>query len=256
MKKPHTWFLIYGVQLAAIMLTCLSLDRFIAAWRPIKYFKFHTDYAYKLLGVFYGWAVVFGTALVIGSYLEPKEKVYSSHCLGWDAVGNKYFREYYFLVRIIGGSLSVVLYIFVPIMHWISSKKISASNLSIKQNQTRVQKKLMKTVGISVFFTFIFYVLPNLIRLNFDSYFLKSLGQFVSCIQNMNALCNVFLLMRHSELRKGIVGVLLFRRTMLQKTKRANARRQQLGIEARNVSLADIPKLSVPPRHFDRVSVF
>ena len=214
MVKPHVIFFLFGAPLAAVMLICVSVDRLLAVLVPMEYFKLGTSYAYKLVGVFYLYGLLSGLVLTVLSYLQPREAIYAKTCSAWSAIGiYEYANKYYFLVRVVGGLTSVILYIFIPVLYRKSVKACTRSNQTAELQKIQRQKRLLITCGLSASFTFIFYVFPNILRTYFagagDNGFLDIIFQYVSVIQNVNPIMNFVLYMsRHADIRNALLNFL------------------------------------------------
>ena len=148
-----------------MMLTVVSLDRLIMVYAPLQYIGYGKSYALSLLAAThlpYLTAILYFFVKLSNDDNLPHNKpnicftewIYSpaySHILN---LQNSFF-----------AALSGVLYIGVLILYKKSQASVapSLSNAEIKR-EIKKQRRMTLTLGFSCIFTYVFYVLPVLLR--------------------------------------------------------------------------------------------
>lgn len=133
-------------------------------------------------------------------------------CALTDLVANKVVMIVFIGIRVIAPVLSVAIYIIIPFVYKKSKEKICVIHRSASQNEfPQKQRRLMITLGLSSFFTFIFVILPYFflawaVHSSMMSQYNGMLIPVMSVLRNFNACMNIFLFtMRHRDIKTGLI---------------------------------------------------
>ena len=119
---PQNLIWVWAEQWAMAQLLTITIDRLIAVFLPIKYFKFRAKYASIMCGITLGICVVgsgYGGLESFFYYRQPEKPAF---CYTRDIFGDSYKNYFYFskLFCVFG---SVIFY--VPVIIKIFGKKVS-----------------------------------------------------------------------------------------------------------------------------------
>uniref|UniRef100_A0A914WVQ1 G-protein coupled receptors family 1 profile domain-containing protein n=1 Tax=Plectus sambesii TaxID=2011161 RepID=A0A914WVQ1_9BILA len=192
--------------LTALMLTVVSLDRLIAVSFPLRYYTYTNRYAFALVGCAYGYVFIPFFIAAYRSYqvVVPDVPAYCLTFHGFTAADYVYFQNF----LLAGTSSSVILYIPVLIKLKFAMDSNHAIDNSVKFKRL---KRATITLGISTFFTFIFYIVP-MAFITFKVF--KDLTVFYLML-NLNAMVNIFIYFtRFKEIRAGLKSLVMCRRNL------------------------------------------
>jgi hypothetical protein len=202
-KAPHFVLMTFAQVAQAAMLLIVSIDRFIAILKPLKYLLFSIKYALGLVGACYLFAVIHTTFLLVyvHYYDESNPQTRFVHVTCFTADVDVLNTMVY--VRFVLGGLSIFVYITVGCLFVKYRRTMVANFPTMKTKLRTAQVRLTVTVGICALFTVIFYLLPTgLLFININSNYFATIYWILTCC---NAVVNVFVYsLRHVDIRNGL----------------------------------------------------
>uniref|UniRef100_A0A914V6K5 G-protein coupled receptors family 1 profile domain-containing protein n=1 Tax=Plectus sambesii TaxID=2011161 RepID=A0A914V6K5_9BILA len=215
MLLPHSWIWRWSDTATSFMLVVVSVDRFMSAGIPLRYFKFTKVYAYRFIGSVYAYSLVSS----MFAWIYPIEEMHrrpgvAQLCGTWDFVSPRYY-QYSKYITSFASVLSVLLYIpLICIMRNQLSNIAGRISYSQVDRRKRAQLRVTVTLGISSVATLLLDALPRAygmygmaheIRTGLTAGNCGSAHMYLFHLSKLNSMFNVFLYYtRHREMRLAI----------------------------------------------------
>uniref|UniRef100_A0A914VH48 G-protein coupled receptors family 1 profile domain-containing protein n=1 Tax=Plectus sambesii TaxID=2011161 RepID=A0A914VH48_9BILA len=210
--QPYSLLWRWSDSAIGFMLVAVSLDRLLAVAAPLRYFKYETTYAKRLIAIFYALSVGNWLLAWIEPLWDPGREIYA---LCDAVVVAPYFYQY---SKYLTACLSALSVLFYGVVIFMLEQRMdglgSYMDTKTLDLQRTSQKKLTVTLGISSVCTLFFDAIPRAWgmymyapELNVPDMIIQghSVAPYLFLINKLNAIVNFFLLVgRHSEIRRGM----------------------------------------------------
>ena len=185
------WF--FTGPVTGFMFVVVSGDRLFAVVAPLKYFSVKVSFGHKMVAVPFTIAFLGFVWGVVGQATSTELNCDRFSCVqgcGQSIVFVAYFQGLYLLNAII----SCLLYLLTAVLYVRNRAKVTDLGQNAAAQAARRQQKLIRTVGLTVFCTFLFIVLPIMAFIIATALGVRDPRLSISYdLMRINPLCNLLI---------------------------------------------------------------